>query len=186
MSTSSRMSLERVQIPSRIYGNEPSLSLLLLRQAGLDTFKDIWEPPYFAVTSKNLTEFRYLQGYMGTQLLVDPVLEFERLDTFKDIWEHLCFALCNLQKNQVQIPSRIYGNSIFNVPSASGATSLDTFKDIWEPQLRKRKADHDRVQIPSRIYGNPPKIGLITHNYSRLQSIFSEDTTFFYRRLFLV
>jgi len=38
---------------------------------------------------------------MGTQLLVDPVLEFERLDTFKDIWEHLCFALCNLQKNQV-------------------------------------------------------------------------------------
>ena len=77
-------------------------------QTGLDTFKDIWERvgisgigegEFCLDTFKDIWEhcnpspwnfylgFRYLQGYMGTNLIMFITPCMYCLDTFKDIWE---------------------------------------------------------------------------------------------------
>jgi len=60
----------------------------------LDTFKDIWEPWSRSRATTAIERFRYLQGYMGTEINTMPSSPlFRSLDTFKDIWEPLAVFL---------------------------------------------------------------------------------------------
>ena len=75
----------------------------------LDTFKDIWGlRRRLQIPSK--TTFRYLQGYMGTNTLVD------------DLFQILRFRYLQGYMGTGALKKRLQLNA-----------NLDTFKDIWGP-----------------------------------------------------
>ena len=146
----------------------------------LDTFKDIWRQ----------------------KIKPDKDVQMQYLDTFKDIWRRSP-PMPTLNVRMIQIPSRIYGDvspiqniafpETIQIPSRIYGDSDGS--TIW--------SSADFIQIPSRIYGDElgsgklnvqgifrylqgymetPKIGLITSNYSRLQSILSKESGYLYRR----
>ena len=167
----------QIQIPSRIYGDVLEPVPIVPVTYHLDTFKDIWGHGLAQRCGRVYELFRYLQGYMGTASLPVSLGAFAYLDTFKDIWGPKFFCDYHysyypfrylqgymgtvnqgrdaLGSAEIQIPSRIYGDSIRQTKPRQRATNLDTFKDIWglisliHPRLVAKQ-----IQIPSRIYGD--------------------------------